>query len=275
MQKQSYSFDQKVFNRSEKRSSIKTILINEANRKMRDLIIQNLGSGYEVIWADDLIDVLNILRARKVHLLVLKDSVCYTQELLNSIQFRNNDGTKYTNIIMIVPPQRSSVLVDFYKAGVDTCLIEPVNHDVLEACIMNLMRKQSLQTRVEKKFRDQCIFIPSYNNLSTQEDLLRKASVYIESRLKETNIMSEEIATYLGISHSTLYRRIKVLTGMSIGGFIHNIRLKTAAKLLSYQQDKISDIAINVGFSDPKYFRRLFKNLYGVTPGEYRARNDI
>ena len=79
----------------------------------------------------------------------------------------------------------------------------------------------------------------------------------------------------MNVSKSTLYRKIKVLTGMSPSDFIRNIRLKKACEIIKAKKVSVAEIAYEVGFNDSKYFSVCFKKEFGVTPTEYISRYHI
>jgi AraC-like DNA-binding protein len=67
-----------------------------------------------------------------------------------------------------------------------------------------------------------------------------------------------------------LFKKIKALTGYSIVDFVNMFKLrKAASRLAANPQLNISEIAFEVGFNDPKYFSRIFRKVFGVTPSEY------
>ena len=72
------------------------------------------------------------------------------------------------------------------------------------------------------------------------------------------------------MSKASLYRKLKALTGQSTNEFLQNFRLKYAARLLTESDRPISDIAYDVGFSDPYYFSRAFKKLFEMSPKQWR-----
>jgi len=74
----------------------------------------------------------------------------------------------------------------------------------------------------------------------------------------------------MAISGSTLYKKLKALTGESPNSLIRIMRLKLAASLLEKNEKNITDILMSVGFSNPSYFTRCFKAYFGVTPREYQ-----
>jgi AraC-like DNA-binding protein len=92
----------------------------------------------------------------------------------------------------------------------------------------------------------------------------------IEDNLDSNVINIDQFASNMNVSKSTLYRKIKLYTSLSPLGFIQNIRIRKAEKLLSKNNCRISEVAYKVGFSDPKYFSRCFKLEYGVAPSEFQ-----
>ena len=71
-------------------------------------------------------------------------------------------------------------------------------------------------------------------------------------------------------SHSTLYRKVKAITGLSIAGLIRMLRAREAAILLENDRYTVSEIAFMVGMSNPGNFRQCFREEFGTTPSEYR-----
>jgi AraC-like DNA-binding protein len=76
----------------------------------------------------------------------------------------------------------------------------------------------------------------------------------------------------LGMSRTLLYKKILALTGKPPLEFLRSLRLKRAALLLAKSQMNVSEIAFQVGFNDPKYFSKHFKNEFGVLPSKYIAK---
>ena len=80
----------------------------------------------------------------------------------------------------------------------------------------------------------------------------------------------EAFAADMGASSSTLYNKLRALTGMNVTAFIRKERIKAACRLAKENPDLlVSDIAYRVGFKDPKYFATSFKKEMGVQPKEY------
>jgi AraC-like DNA-binding protein len=72
------------------------------------------------------------------------------------------------------------------------------------------------------------------------------------------------------MSRAQLHRKLKALTGLSTSHYIRSIRLHKAKAVLKQTDLNISQVAYEVGFSDPKYFSRVFTQAYGRTPMAFR-----
>lgn len=91
----------------------------------------------------------------------------------------------------------------------------------------------------------------------------------VENNLTNNELNREFLASSMALSPSTLYRKVKSITGLNITVFIRSIRLKKAAQMIADNEDTISGIAYTVGFNDPKYFRKCFVKQFGVNPSKF------
>ena len=119
-----------------------------------------------------------------------------------------------------------------------------------------------------------------YRELINSSELIKKANFddelflkqsieKIEDRISDEGLDLDKFAFDMNVSKTTLYRRIKLITGLSPCEFIRTIRIRKAKQLLILTNLNITDIAFATGFCDSKYFCRCFKTEYGFTPSEY------
>lgn len=101
-------------------------------------------------------------------------------------------------------------------------------------------------------------------------DFIQKLTKIVEANLTDENFGPEQLTELIGISHSTLHRRIKRATGKTISKFIRDVRLEKACELLLSEESTISEIAYNVGFGSVSYFNRCFHERFNCSPGEYK-----
>lgn len=105
---------------------------------------------------------------------------------------------------------------------------------------------------------------------SKDEKFLLKLENLVLQHLEDEDFGVQELAREAGYSRSQLYRRIKLLVGVSTSVFIRRIRLKEALEMLRHDEATTSEIAYRVGFHSPSYFHRCFQNFYGITPGSFK-----
>lgn len=103
------------------------------------------------------------------------------------------------------------------------------------------------------------------------QEMMSKLLKFLEARIDDENLKIEELAEAVNLGRTVFYGKVKSLVGMSPSDFLRHIRMQRAADLIAGSKLNFSQIAFNVGFSDPKYFTKCFKKETGMTPSEYRA----
>ncbi|MGM9699742.1 MAG: two-component regulator propeller domain-containing protein [Prevotella sp.] len=132
----------------------------------------------------------------------------------------------------------------------------------------NVERQMSM---ISMEFKNQMtIEMKDVEFKDADKEFIRRAVACVESHLDDDSFDVMQMADEMAMGKTTLYGKLKQLTGMNISAFIRNVRLKAACRMLEKNPNqRISDIAYNVGFSSPKYFSRCFKAEFGMLPKEY------
>ncbi len=98
---------------------------------------------------------------------------------------------------------------------------------------------------------------------------IRKALEYIQSNFTR-GISLEEVAGYAGVSKSYLSRVFPEYTGEYFSNYLQRLRVERAKELLRFTEDHIYEIAAKVGFWNSRYFSKVFHDMVGTTPADYR-----
>ncbi|MGK7394628.1 MAG: two-component regulator propeller domain-containing protein [Candidatus Cyclobacteriaceae bacterium M3_2C_046] len=156
--------------------------------------------------------------------------------------------------------------------GADDYITKPFYKEVLLARIGTILKNRKI---VQEKIRKE--LIESNQPIDSIEDkFLKQVMEVCEQNLENFGFNVEQLCESLNLSQPQLYRKIKSLTGYSPFEFMRVLRLKKAAQLIRHDYDNISQIAYAVGFSDPKYFSKCFKALFGETPTKFKySKNKI
>lgn len=245
-----------------------SILVVEDNEELLELVKSILQKRYYVFTATNGLDAINLVRNNDIDIIV-SDVMMPAMDGIELCRTLKNDlETSHISIILLTAKNSINDRVECYNAGADAYISKPFELKVLEARINNFVtQKQNKQ----KEFKSNVdINISALEYPSIDEQFLEKAIQIIESHLSESEFDINNFAEHLNLSKSSLYRKIKTMTGLSPIEFIRNIKLKHACQMLKDKSVSISEVAYAVGFSDPKYFTSCFKTEFTLTPTEYQ-----
>ncbi len=245
-----------------------TILVVEDHRELKHLIVENFENKYNVLSAENGIQALEIIRENDIDL-IISDVMMSEMDGLTFCKIIKNDiESSHINILMLTARTSTEDRIDCYNAGADAYIAKPFELAVLDARVKNLICKRQQKTVNFRKNKE--INISSMEYGSMDEVFLKQAVFKVEEKLADDTFDFDQFAVNMATSKSTLHRKLKSLTGLSPGEFIRSVRLKHATQMLTNNVGNISEIAFALGFNDPKYFSRCFKNEFGLTPKEYQ-----
>ena len=133
-----------------------------------------------------------------------------------------------------------------------------------------ITEKEREKEEIAKQKREQSdfAFMASQINDATTARILK----YVTEHIDTPDLKIDNIADAMGMSRSVLYLKIKQQLGMTPIDFVRHVRIMRACELLKDTDESLSSVAFAVGFSDPKYFSKVFKRETGIVPTEYRER---
>ena len=170
-------------------------------------------------------------------------------------------------IIVLTAKDGNENIKAFMQIGVDDYIVKPFHNDLLESRIENLIHKRIVLKKVYKQKID---FVDQKNLPNRDDEFLQEAIAIVEENLANHELDKNDFAMKMNVSKSQLYKKLHHLTGLSPNEFVRNVRLKKAAYILSKGTNlQIAEIGFMVGFADPNYFSRKFKEFYGMTPSKY------
>ena len=248
------------------------ILIVEDNRDLRTLLASRLKEHYTILQAGDGVEGLHIA-LKEIPDIILSDVMMPKMdgiELCKSI--KGDIRTSHIPVILLTAKTGEESKLEGLTAGADDYITKPFNQEILQIKIYNLIETRK---RNQTVFEEQIRIEPSKITVnSLDEKLIKKAIEYTEENISNPDFSVEELSRELGMSRVHLYKKLSSLTGKTPIEFIRIIRLKRAAQLLKESQLTVSEIAYEVGFNNPKYFRKYFKDEFGVLPSQYGSRNE-
>lgn len=183
---------------------------------------------------------------------------------------KGNPKTERIPFVMLTARLSTEHKIEGLTNGADDYITKPFNFDLLNLRIANLIKWRNA-TPVGEKIDPK---IKKENITSVDEQFVKQATDYVEANLTSPELSVESLADAVAMSRVHLYKRLLAITGSTPLEFIRAIRLRHAAQLLKDSGLNVSEVAYKVGFNNPRYFSKHFKEMFGMMPSEYRKREE-
>ncbi|WP_282073932.1 hybrid sensor histidine kinase/response regulator transcription factor [Polaribacter atrinae] len=248
-------------------SEKRTLLIVEDNPEIRSFVRSVFENRFKIIEAENGKIGFNKALEHNPNIIISDLMMPEMDGLALCNKLRETEETLHIPIILLTARTTTVFQEEGYNSGADIYVTKPFTPSVLKAQVEGLINsRQKLRDLFGKKITLQA---DSVEETSLDEKFLNKAIKIVEENLTNEKLNRDFLAAHLATSSSTLYRKIKGLTGFDTTVFVRSIRLKKAAQMILNKEDNISGIAYQVGFNDLKYFRKCFKEQFGVTPSKF------
>lgn len=254
------------------KSDKRTILIVDDSADFRKLLRDTFVAEYDILEAKNGEEALQsaIKNLPDIIITDVMMPVMNGIELCKSI--KNDVRVSHIPIVMLTAKTAEEHKIEGLESGADDYISKPFNPQVLKLKVANLIE---IGAKRQEIFQRQIDPEPSQITItSLDESLINKAIEYVEENMSRSELSVEELSRSLGMSRVHLYKKLIAITGRSPIEFIRVIRLKRAAQLLHDKQQNVSDVAYAVGFNNPKYFSKYFKEEFGVLPSVYQSNHD-
>ena len=160
------------------------------------------------------------------------------------------------------------------RYGADTYMPKPFSPTLLVSRSLALLRQhERLKTAYANNNKDEASSIHSEALITNDRDRKFREIVdmKIHSNLSNPDFLVDDLAHATGYGRSQFYSKMVEITGKTPKEYIREQRMNRAAELLRQGGAvNISEVAYQVGFSDPLYFSRCFKSHFGMTPSKYQ-----
>ena len=253
------------------RMNLSSVLAVEDNEEILQLIQRLLSNDYLVYTAMNGKEAMLILEHEKIDIIISDimmpeiDGIELCKLLKSNIEF------SHIPIILLTAKTDEQDRAEAYESGADAFISKPFNLNVLYARINNLLRSRE---RIAHDFKSQLVFeLKDLNFTNLDKEFIQKAIECVNLHLDDSEFDQQQFSEEMNVSKSTLYNKLKTLTGLHTSAFITNIRMKAACRIINQNRNiRISDLAYAVGFNDPKYFSSCFKKEFNMRPSEYIER---
>jgi signal transduction histidine kinase/DNA-binding response OmpR family regulator len=252
---------------SSRKKPEKLVLVVEDHHDLSNFICHILAEEYRIITAFSGIEGIE---KAQIYLpdLIISDVMMPGKSGIDLVtELKNDIKTSHIPIVLLTALTSVENKIEGFTSGADDYLEKPFNREMLMARLKNIFASRILlQEYYSKKIS---IGFDKEIPETPDQKMIASAIKYVEKNLTNERMDTELLANHLNLSQSTLYRKLKALTGKSATDFIRTIRLEYAARLFREGVVSIEEVSAMAGFNSHSYFSRSFKEQFGKTPSEY------
>lgn len=258
------------------------LLIVDDNIDILNYMKEVFGDTYEVFTATDGFDGLSKASAVYPDIIITDIMMPKMGGIEMVRQLKRNPDLSHTPIVVVTAKTADSARVETYECGADSYITKPFSTQVLKARIRNILSlrhdmavrqilsPKTVETPEEIPPVEVQTETPIVSDMTEADrEFLDKLTVIIDENISSEQLDVKFLADRLYMSHSTLYRKVKAVTGMSISTMLRRYRARKAAELIKTGHYTISEIALMVGMGSQGNFRKCFRDEFGVNPSQY------
>lgn len=251
-----------------------SMLIAEDNGELLELMRRLFAGRYKVYTAQNGQQALNIIQRHDLDIVVtdvmmpVMDGIELTRRIKESADYGQ------LPVVMLTARTTDEDRNTGYETGADAYITKPFRMADLQLRIASIIRNRE---RIRRRFSSQTDFRVEEQHYSSPDGLfIQKAIDCVKQHLDDGDYDRDRFAMDMCVSSSTLYNKLRALTGQNVTGFIHSIRLKEACRLARQRPGiSVAELSIEVGFNTPKYFTKCFKKEFGMLPSEYLEQQQV
>ena len=184
---------------------------------------------------------------------------------------RESEILNHIPIIIITARGEETDRVQGLEAGADAYLLKPFSADELYVRVSKLLeQRRMLREKYSRALREG--ILQSAEILPVDKEFLARLTDIIYVRLSDSNLTSDKLSDKLCMSQSQLNRKVKSITGFNTAAYILQMRMERAQRMLASMEQPVGEIAVKCGFIDQSHFTRAFRQMFNMTPTQYRKR---
>jgi len=244
-----------------------TILVVDDNRDIRHFLRDHLGIEYRIIVARDGVEGLK--KALKyMPALVISDVMMPKMDGFElCAKLKTDMQTCHIPVIILTAKASTDDELEGIETGADAYIAKPFDIRKLEGHVRRLIAGRE---QLKQLFKREITVGPSDIVVeSSDEKLLNRIIKVMNDNISNPDFGVEELGREVGLSRTHLYRKLKQLTNLTAIEFVRNMRLQRAGQLFRQHKRYVAEVVYMSGFKEMSYFRKIFKEFYGMSPQEY------
>lgn len=246
------------------------LLVVEDNLELLMLMKQLLKSNYHVYIARNGKEALKVVAEKELDLIVSDVMMPEMDGLELTRTLKQDPNYNHLPIILLTAKTQEEDEQEALMFGADEYLRKPFRLGDLKLRIDNIIEnRKRMQTEFSQMSEEE--EKQTISKAPNPDDIfVKQVRELVQKHIDDESYDRDALAADMGASASTLYNKLRSITGMHVSAFIRDVRMKEARRMAIENPNlRVSDLAYSVGFHDPRYFATCFKKQFGIQPKEF------
>lgn len=250
-------------------ASLPVMLVVDDNEEMRSYIKKIFAPFYTIVEADDGSTGYEMVLS-SVPDIIISDVMMKTMsgvELCKKI--KDNPSLAHIPVVLLTASASEGIQLKGIEVGAEDYITKPFDRDIIVARVKNILKSR---THLHEYYYNAVTLKPEVHLAGEHKVFFENCIQIVEKHLDDPDFTIQTFCREIGMSHPSLYKKVKAISGLTVNVFIRHLRLRKAAELLINTNKTITEVTYLTGFNDIKYFREQFQKLFEINPSEYVKR---
>ncbi len=248
------------------------LLVVEDNEDIRQYVVDSLCDDYRILQAKNGVEGAALAAEHLPDLIVSDIMMPQMNGIQLTRQLKDNIQTSHIPIILLTAKDTDEDKEEGYESGADSYLTKPFTAKLLSSRIRNLLANRRRLAELLSSGGVESISpkstSPSHSLSRLDREFMERLNQTIEEHIMQTDIDMAFLTDKMAMSHSTFYRKVKALTGLTAKEYVRKKRLRHCYQLLESGDYNVAEAAMMTGFNQMAHFREVFKKEFGILPSE-------
>jgi signal transduction histidine kinase/DNA-binding response OmpR family regulator/streptogramin lyase len=250
-------------------SELPTMVVVDDNPEIRALLRSIFTHSFNIYEADD---------GTGGYELVVKEApdIVISDIMMKNVggielceQIKKTPSIQHIPVILLTASSSDEIKLKGIKGGAEDYITKPFDKEIVVARVQNILKGKN---RLQQYFFNAVTLKPNSHIAGEHKEFIERCIAIVENHLDDPNFTIPTFCREVGMSHPSLYKKVKAVSGLTVNVFVRYLRLRKAAELLITTDKTIVEVTYITGFNDIRYFREQFYKLFELNPSEYVKR---
>ncbi|WP_256009359.1 hybrid sensor histidine kinase/response regulator transcription factor [Desertivirga xinjiangensis] len=251
-------------------TNIQTVLLIEDNEDIRQYLKKILQQDYQILEAGNGLSGFEVAVTALPDLIISDILMPEMNGISLTKKLKSDQRSSHIPVILLTARTSLDQKIEGYDSGADEYVTKPFNAALLKSRITNILQNRQV---IYERIKNELITEPELITISSPDQKFLTQLVNILDEYIAEDVTIKLLTDKMGMSHSVIYKKIKALTGQSLVEFVRDHKLKAAVQLLK-KNFQVSEVCYMIGFSDSRYFSKMFRQKFGELPSKYKQNQE-